>query len=841
MKISEYLLQEFQTRLSAKSVLVVYDAERRYESIFDQLESTECRAIKATESTIQSRLDAEASLRELAKATPSYRNLAIYVPRPSPEFDDPEARQLEPFAYFSSIGQQFPMGDGDSYKSLCRKAKPAHVVEIDKLFDQGSEPDFATVDAVDASGGLSWPRLRSTLKADSAQDIVIKFLAANAELRKELDTSEDWVPEIDDFLQRTFNLKLVTRGKKWRSITDEIWRFMLFSEFTFDLPIELPASLEQVPVAGSNTRELIFEICDRLRNNRQTQSLYLEQAKQIDNDLELEQSVKGIMDYGDRDTFSFEERGFLSQYIEAVLKGTFDTARAIELTHRDSIWVSEGARLQEWRLVGQAFQLSEAIEDFNREHTTPPIQLPGLLKCYQSDLRIIDQLHRALLQAEEDLIDQPPAIAKLLDQITEAYELLIGRYIQAFTNAIQHSGWPPEELPRNRDVFSRFVEPKLQANQKVAYFLIDSLRYDLAVGLQQELEQLHSIDLHPVSAQLPTITPVGMASLMPQADQKFSMLELDDTIVPALGGKPVRNTTERANWIRSIYGDRYMDLKLQEIVKASHKITIPKVVDLLVVRNTEIDMAGETDASFALREIPRTLQKIRVAIQKLSEKGFSNIVIATDHGFHLRTSVRPGYKVEKPEGPWSLEKDRALIGKGTTTEKTQGYKTEDVGIPLSDALYVVPKNLSTFIENTSYFHSGLSLQECVLPVLTIKSIVSRKEDDEITIMLSYKDGKIDKITTQRPLIEVSYVENMFGPEMIQLRLEAKAKDEIVGEAVIGNKNVDPTTGSVNINKGETVKVPLRMNENYEGNFEVVALNPDTLRKYHSIKLKTNYL
>ena len=108
-------------------------------------------------------------------------------------------------------------------------------------------------------------------------------------------------------------------------------------------------------------------------------------------------------------------------------------------------------------------------------------------------------------------------------------------------------------------------------------------------------------------------------------------------------------------------------------------------------------------------------------------------------------------------------------------------------------------------------------------------------------MLSYKDGKIDKITTQRPLIEVSYVENMFGPEMIQLRLEAKAKDEIVGEAVIGNKNVDPTTGSVNINKGETVKVPLRMNENYEGNFEVVALNPDTLRKYHSIKLKTNYL
>lgn len=841
MKITEYILKEFQARLSAKNVLVVYDSERRYESIFDRLKHAECRAIKATESTIQSRLDAEATLRELAKATPIYRNLAIYVPRPAPDFDDPEARQQEPFAYFSSIGQQFPMGDGDSYKSLCRKAKPAHVVEIDKLFDQGSEPDFATVDAVDAGGGLSWPRLRSTLKADSAQDIVIKFLAADEELRKELDASEDWVPEINDFLQRTFNLKLVTRGKKWRSVADEIWRFMLFSEFAFDLPIELPASLEQVPVAGSNTRELIFEICDRLRNNRQTQSLYLEQAKQIDSDLTLEQSVSSIIDYGDRDTFSFEERGFLNQYIEAVLEGSFDIARSIEYTHRDSIWVSEGARLQEWRLVGQAFQLSEAIEDFNRENASPPSQLPGLLKCYQTDLRIIDQLHRSLLQAEEDLIEQSPAIAKLLDQVTEIYEQLIGRYIQAFTNVIQQAGWPAEQLPRNRDVFSRFVEPKLLANEKVAYFLIDSLRYELAVELQQELEQLHTIDLHPVSAQLPTITPVGMASLMPQADQKFGMLELGDSIVPALDGKPVRNTNERADWIRSIYGDRYMDLKLQDIVKAGQNLNIPKVVDLLVVRNTEIDLAGETDASFALREIPRTLQKIRVAIQKLSEKGFSNIVIATDHGFHLRTSVRPGYKVEKPDGgEWKLQKDRVLIGKGTITDKTQGYKAEDVGIPLSDALYVVPKNLSTFIENASYFHSGLSLQECVLPVLTIKTSLLTQEDEEITIKLSYKDGKIDKITTQRPLIEVSYIENLFGPETIQLRLEAQAKGEIVGEAVIG-KSVDPATGLVTINKGDTVKVPLRMNEDYEGNFEVVGLNPDTLRSYHSIKLKTNYL
>ena len=50
--------------------LVVYDPSGRYESAFDKLGSENCEAIKATGSTIQSRLDAEKALLELAKANP---------------------------------------------------------------------------------------------------------------------------------------------------------------------------------------------------------------------------------------------------------------------------------------------------------------------------------------------------------------------------------------------------------------------------------------------------------------------------------------------------------------------------------------------------------------------------------------------------------------------------------------------------------------------------------------------------------------------------------------------------------------------------------------------------
>ena len=839
MKISEYILQEFRKRLESNKVLVVYDPEHRYADIFHQLEANDCQLVNAIESTIQARLEAERGLRELAKATPRFKHMAIYVPRKAPELTDNEARQLEPFAYFNSVGAVFPSGDGDTYKSLCRKAKPVHVVEIDRLFDHGSDPSFEVIDAIDSGGGLGWPRLRSLVKADSAQDMIIKFLAADDALRKQMDEDDAWVSEMRDFLSRSFGLSLITKGKKWRSTSDEIWRHMLFSEFAFDLPEALPDALIKVPMAFEGSKELVYEICDRLRNNRTTQHLYVDQAEQIADQLQIEKSVGNAIDFGDRDTFSFEERGFLQNYTEAVIRGDFDGARQIEETHRASIWVNEGERMQEWRLVGQAFQLAEAIEDFERENATQPKELLKIIDCYCSSLQRIDQLHRAMLQAEEDLMTPSEMIAQLVENVSDRYEQLISVYIQAFTTATKQAGWPPEQLPRNRDVFSRFVEPLLKAGDKVAYFLIDSLRYELAAELQQELEKLHLAQLHVVSAQLPTITPVGMASLMPQADQSFGMVELEEGFAPSLGGAPKKGVADRIEWIKSLYGDRFMDMKLGDLVRLKSSFKFAPVVDLIVIRNTEIDAAGETEASLALREIPRTLQKIRAAIQTLSDRGFSNIVIATDHGFHLRTTVRPGYKSEKPEGEWKMQKDRVLIGKGNTTEHTLGFVAEEVGIPLADKLYVVPKNMSTFIENRNYFHSGLSLQECVLPLIVIKTESAKDEAGDISIKVSYKDGRMDTITTRRPVIEISYLENMFGPEVLQLRLEAQSKEDVVGEAVIG-KSVDAATGLVTIQKGAREKVPLKMVEDFQGVFEVVALNPDTLRSYDSIKLKTNY-
>ena len=147
MRITDYIAQQFQDRLSQSSgIFVLYDPKGLYREIFATIDSSDCKLIYADESTIQARVDAEKALLGMAKAKPEPKQLAIYVPRKAPESE--EEKQAEPFSYFSKIGSQFPSGDGDTFHSLCRKAKPAHVVQVDQLFAEG-EPSFELVDAIE--------------------------------------------------------------------------------------------------------------------------------------------------------------------------------------------------------------------------------------------------------------------------------------------------------------------------------------------------------------------------------------------------------------------------------------------------------------------------------------------------------------------------------------------------------------------------------------------------------------------------------------------------------------------------------------------------------------------
>jgi hypothetical protein len=84
-----------------------------------------------------------------------------------------------------------------------------------------------------------------------------------------------------------------------------------------------------------------------------------------------------------------------------------------------------------------------------------------------------------------------------------------------FMKHVETTGWPPTGRLANADAFDRLVADRLkESGRKVAYLMVDALRYELGLALEKKLAEDGPVELQAAYAQLPTITLVGMASLL---------------------------------------------------------------------------------------------------------------------------------------------------------------------------------------------------------------------------------------------------------------------------------------------------------------------------------------
>jgi hypothetical protein len=333
-----------------------------------------------------------------------------------------------------------------------------------------------------------------------------------------------------------------------------------------------------------------------------------------------------------------------------------------------------------------------------------------------------------------------------------------------------------------------------------------------------------------------------MAALLPEVNGHLTLQCDQGKITPRIKEAKVVTPKDRLAYAQSIYGDLCTMIDLDKLVKQK-STRLPPQTNLLLVKTTDIDAFGETNPYDALMLLPRIISKIIVGISKLEKMGFERVVIGTDHGFILIHDQQAGDQVPKPPGDWQVKKERCLLGSGSSSPGIVVFETADVSISGDCTHYAVPKTFGTFSKTKPYFHQGLSLQECVLPVICVELSGARKTSAVVEVKLSYKGGSTKKITTRRPMIEISAFAqgDLFGGVTeIEFQLEAYSKNEVVGEAA-SCAHVNPANNLVRINPGQAIKVPLKMMEDFSGSFEVRAINPETMVNYSTVKLKTDYL
>jgi hypothetical protein len=189
-----------------------------------------------------------------------------------------------------------------------------------------------------------------------------------------------------------------------------------------------------------------------------------------------------------------------------------------------------------------------------------------------------------------------------------------------------------------------------------------------------------------------------------------------------------------------------------------------------------------------------------------------------------------------------LVHDRALLGEGEPNAGNFVLTAEKAGILGNFAKLGGPRSMAPYRKGLLYFHGGASLQEAVVPVITVK--LKQAEQPKLAaakVLLSYKNGA-KRVTTRLPVVDLAVEgENMFSlGETFEILLEAhNKKGEIVGEAKRGGP-VDVATGTVTVKPGGKIQVAVKMAIEFEGKFILKALNPVTMAQYASLDLETDY-
>lgn len=865
MSLETFILERLRARLHDEApTLLIYnpDGRGRYRALAHALAGSDPQyfVLDASTSFLKTRAEAERIwLHELP--VDARRRLILYLPYPPP--DSPQQKLEDPFWVFGLPGSTFPRDAADEYRALCAACYPGRETQLARLFNDpeppttdsrtnaqraADTPDFAAVDAL--GGGPTWALLRSLTGGQSVDELLTAVLLAPADgtlsaaWRKQKGMAAEW----KEFAKAVLGWK-TTGGAAFGEVQRDLWRFLLFSEFAYDLPRPLPAELASVPRGGAGARELVLRLCETLRQRRDVMARYRQWADETDTQLQLSQRFAGETELGEIITFRFEDNTYLYRFLAQELAGELEAADRTRRLSEDTIWKShDPARDDTWRLATCGAELRHTAQTITEAAVRACPTLAELVERYTRDWWRLDAGHRAFETASQGVLDDahPEALAAFSAQVRATYAETAARLARRFQELVQTEGWPAGVRLRNTQVFDRYVQPHLNASVPTALIWADAFRYELGQALVEKLagRRANKVELLAAAAFVPGITPFAMAALLPEAETKLRLRVVRGTdVVAELDGQLLPELKDRIKYLRTRFGDRVRHQHLHEFLSQAPSSVRAKPADLLCLSMVELDEAGE-NLSDPLPIFARIPERLATAVAQLRSAGYQRIVITADHGFAYSRDYTPGDNLPKPAGTWWLTKSRCLIGAGADGAGCLSLTPAQLGIRAEEIPKIVfGQHLGVFQRQTRYFHEGLSLPETIVPVVLVElpAVTSAAGARQVTLSYRGQTTEAPPITSRRPSLRLlAQADSLFAaadqpPLLVQITATA-ADGRVVG--VVDADDEDDRL--IGLSPGDARTFGLRMDDDFEGAFEVTATDPQTGLRYASLSLATAY-
>ena len=813
MDIQGYILDHWMGKMSAEHpVLMVYDKEGIYYDLLPMLKERGVKVIDTTQAHLHARLAAQRYWCKDLSLNKDNR-MVIYRKRTMPNNNSQWVE--EPYAAFMKGGSIFPQGPQDMYENICRSFLPAKQTELNQLFETGT-PGFNLVNAL--LDGAAYPELEQLTGGKSITETTVGLLSINS--------CEDmkWKKEWKAFSEAQFP-GLDTSGSSLQEIQSKLWTYLLFSEFVFDLPETLPDNLKSVRIAPTEMKEKVYLICDQLRNRIDLRERYVRAANKVTEQLGLTDAFAKAKHLGMRVTFNFENSVEYDRFISCLKEGKQNEAHAMLDKNKKDVWYQEDAEVAVfWNLAEQVIRLVDCVNKGIKADGT----LKELVEWYAASGCEADGAFRKYHTERLGAMSMPRQEKLLTEYLNAQYRDFTERAVKVYQDFILQV--KDEKELRNQGC-PEIVYSALKEGKRVVLVTVDAFRYEMGKTFAERIERSYRdrVTLVPKVSYLPSITRFGMANHL----EDIVLCQQDGRLEPMIDLEVVSTPADRINYLKKKTQVEVQDIRLDEFDATA----IEESIRLLVVRSLAIDSAGEKDKLNGLATMEREMISLAKMLDDCKRLKFDLAVLVADHGFMLQPAFRKGDLIDKPAGSdVVLTESRMLAGSINESQNTLTFAPAELGANVSAMKLSYAKNFTVFTNGEVYFHEGLSLQENVVPMITVK-LQEEKKQLAYHVELKYKGKTEGTVYGLRPLIDINTTFSDLFADDVNVKLIISGEDgTVIGKPV--GKFYNDVTELVDIPSGATsIRQPVNIEEDYHGgSITITALNPETNATLSTLKL-----
>ena len=261
----------------------------------------------------------------------------------------------------------------------------------------------------------------------------------------------------------------------------------------------------------------------------------------------------------------------------------------------------------------------------------------------------------------------------------------------------------------------------------VCTVFVDGLRFDVAMLLTERLGVIGQASVSSAWTSIPSVTASGKAWASPVAHAVAGKPD-DQDFQPSVAadGKPLSSYN-----LRKLLQDHgWQVLNKHEAGDASGRAW---------VACGDLDHYGHEHGLRLARDLDGQLRQIVERLSELKEAGWRKFRIVTDHGWLLMPGGLPKTELAKSEAQTRWGRCAVLKESAHGTPLTFNWDW------CAEVQIAMAPGISSFMAGAEYAHGGLTLQECLVPVIDVVAAQSAQSSVKVDITKVSWKGLLCKI------------------------------------------------------------------------------------------------